>query len=66
MIIIHIDDIGFLTGMGRSTVYSYMRRGLFPRQVKIGSRSGWLLEEVIAWIKRKMDDRDQPPSPPDK
>ena len=39
------------TGLSRSTVYNYIKAGLFPRQRKLGLRRvGWLASELDAWI----------------
>jgi len=39
------------TGLSRSTIYSYIAQGLFPRQRRLGLRRvGWFASEVRAWI----------------
>jgi prophage regulatory protein len=39
------------TGLSRSSIYSYVEAGLFPRQRRLGPRRvGWLASEVRAWI----------------
>src|SRR5215216_842355 len=39
------------TGLSRSTIYSYVAQGFFPRQRRLGPRRvGWLASEVRAWI----------------
>ena len=39
------------TGLSRSSIYSYVAQGLFPRQRRLGPRRvGWLASEVRAWI----------------
>jgi prophage regulatory protein len=59
MKIISIDEVIDLTSKGRSTVYSDMGKGAFPLQVSLGPRRvGWILDEVLDWIQRKMDERD--------
>jgi prophage regulatory protein len=38
------------TGLSRSSIYSYVELGLFPRQRRLGPRRvGWLASEVRAW-----------------
>lgn len=40
-----------MTGLKKHTIYELMRRGLFPRPVKIGPRAGaWKAGELIAWL----------------
>jgi prophage regulatory protein len=39
------------TALSRSSIYSYVEQGLFPRQRRLGPRRvGWLASEVRAWI----------------
>lgn len=39
------------TGLSRSSIYSHVAQGLFPRQRRLGPRRvGWLASEVRAWI----------------
>jgi prophage regulatory protein len=39
------------TGLARSTIYAYVKQGLFPRQRRLGpGRVGWRASEVRAWI----------------
>ena len=38
--------------------------GRFPQRVRLGegprSRTGWVYDEVVAWIEARMSDRDPP------
>lgn len=39
------------TGLSRSTIYLHISQGIFPRQIKLGSRSvGWLDSDIEEWI----------------
>jgi len=39
------------TGLSRSSIYSYVEQGLFPRQRRLGPRRvGWLASEVRIWM----------------
>ena len=39
------------TGASRSTIYAWVRLGLFPKPVKIGPRAvGWRKSDVDAWL----------------
>ena len=39
------------TGLSRSTIYTRVREGTFPRQIPLGPNAvGWLQEEVEGWI----------------
>jgi prophage regulatory protein len=47
------------TGLPRSSMYLMMSEGLFPKPVKLGSRSvGWFEHEVEAWLAKRLKDRD--------
>lgn len=40
-----------LTGLSRSTLYCWMKRGEFPQPVKLGSRIvAWRESDVTAWL----------------
>jgi prophage regulatory protein len=42
------------TGLSRSSIYSYIAQGLFPRQRRLGLRRvGWLASEVRGWIRSR-------------
>ncbi len=50
-----ITDVTRVTGYSRSQIYSLMRKGMFPRQVHIGSKSvAWLDSEVSEWMKERI------------
>jgi len=39
------------TGLARSTIYAYVKQGLFPRQRRLGpGRVAWRASEVRAWM----------------
>ena len=45
------------TGLSRSTIYSLISQGAFPRQVKLGPRAvGWVADDVQGWIDGKIND----------
>lgn len=49
--IIRITEVVTQTGLPRSSLYAQVKRGDFPRPVKLGARSvGWRKEDVDAWI----------------
>jgi prophage regulatory protein len=48
-----------LTGLARSTLYLYIKRGEFPAQVKLGEKIvGWLESEVQEWISARVECRN--------
>ncbi|WP_432773699.1 helix-turn-helix transcriptional regulator [Francisella salimarina] len=59
MKIIKLKTVLEMTSLSRSTIYDYMSRDLFPKQVKIGENSvGWVLSEVEDWINDRISERD--------
>ena len=39
------------TGLSRSTIYQYVKDGVFPKPVPLGPRAvGWLESDVSVWI----------------
>ena len=44
------------TGLSRSTIYQYVRDGMFPTAVQLGPRAvGWLASEVNDWISDRVN-----------
>ena len=49
--VLRISEVSKMVGIARSTLYRYIDRGLFPKQIKIGpNASGWLETDIRAWI----------------
>lgn len=47
------------TGLSRSTIYQRGKDGTFPKPVPLGnSLSGWVEDEVDAWIEERIKQRD--------
>lgn len=47
---IRLKEVMAICGMSRSAIYSAIKKGQFPPQVKLTGRStAWLKSEVIAW-----------------
>jgi prophage regulatory protein len=47
------------TGLPKSTIYSRISAGTFPKQVPVGASVRWLESEVEEWIQLQVDARDQ-------
>lgn len=47
------------TGLPKSTMYSRISTGTFPKQVPIGASVRWLESEVEEWIQSQVNARDQ-------
>ena len=45
-------EVEKITGIGRSSIYRQMKKGKFPRCVRIGSKAGrWRASVIMAWLK---------------
>ena len=43
------------TGLSRSTIYLYIKEGLFPKPVALGPRAvGWIESDVSDWIAKRV------------
>ncbi len=55
--ILRLPEVKHLTGLSRSSIYSKITQGEFPKQIRLGSRSvGWSEKEVLAWIDERLLD----------
>jgi prophage regulatory protein len=45
-------EIALICGLGRTTIYGYVKRGLFPEPLKIGWLSLWKKEDVDAFLEK--------------
>lgn len=56
--LIRLEDVLKLSGLGRSSMYAYIRAGTFPKPVKLGLRaSAWVKSEVLAWVQLRIEQR---------
>ncbi|MDD3676037.1 helix-turn-helix transcriptional regulator [Thauera propionica] len=62
--IIRLPQVKELVGLGTTAIYEKMKRGEFPRQIKIGRASGWIESEIQAWISQQI--RQSRAEPPDR
>lgn len=47
-------DVEARTGLARSTIYDWMKRGDFPQPVKLGARLvAWREADVNAWLESR-------------
>lgn len=57
--LIKLNEVKARTGLSRSSIYSYIDKGLFPAQIKLGERSvAWLDTEIESWVEGKINARD--------
>jgi predicted DNA-binding transcriptional regulator AlpA len=49
--LLRLPEVIEITGLGRDTIYRYIREGRFPRQRRISERaSAWREDEISAWV----------------
>ena len=59
MRILRLKAVMELTGLGRSTIYKYVKEGIFPARLALGPRAiGFLESEVQDWILARINARD--------
>ncbi len=59
MRIMRLTEVIQTTGLARSSIYSRMSEGSFPRPVPLGARSvGWVSEEIQDWVEARIQERD--------
>jgi prophage regulatory protein len=57
--VIRLPEVVRRTGKSRSSIYSDMTKGQFPRPVDIGTRArGWIEDDIALWIIKTMRERD--------
>jgi predicted DNA-binding transcriptional regulator AlpA len=48
-----VEDVSAMTGIAKSTLYTWRGRGYGPRSVRFGGRVIYLRSEVEAWIAKQ-------------
>jgi prophage regulatory protein len=60
MRLIKLTEVMNQTALGRSSIYKYMKEGVFPKPVtQIGKSVAWVEDEVQEWIFDKIEQRDE-------
>jgi len=56
--IIKLDKVKEYTTFSAATIYRKMKKGEFPKQVKLSSRSsGWVEDEVLGYVENCINNR---------
>lgn len=59
-VLLRLEKVMELTGKTRNQIYISMRKGKFPKPVKIGERAAaWVRAEVQTWIAGRIAARDE-------
>jgi prophage regulatory protein len=45
-----INEVTKIVGFKKSTIYKFIKNNAFPRPIKIGKSSRWLLSDINNWI----------------
>ena len=57
--VIKIATVKELTALSAASIYRLMKRGAFPKQIKLAERSSaWFSEEIYNWLEKKKNIRD--------
>lgn len=49
--IIKLREVITITGLSRSSIYLLIKKGTFPAQIKLSTRSsGWFWSEINSWV----------------
>lgn len=53
--IMRLPEVTAVCGKSRAAIYKAIRKGEFPKQVKLSARaSGWVRCEIEAWLRARM------------
>ncbi|MGJ8694413.1 MAG: helix-turn-helix transcriptional regulator [Thalassotalea sp.] len=53
--LIRMTEVVSMTGISKSTIYSYINNGAFPNAIKLGARSvAWQRRAIDEWISNKL------------
>nr|WP_269800794.1 MULTISPECIES: AlpA family transcriptional regulator [unclassified Colwellia] len=56
--LIRIKEVISMTGLSRSSIYTYKNKGEFPSPIQLSSRSvAWVRVDVEQWILGKINNR---------
>lgn len=52
--ILKLPEVTAMTGLSRSSVYDFVKKGAFPAPIPLGSRAvGWLESDIANWIEQR-------------
>jgi len=56
--LITLREVIALTSLSRASIYNYISKDMFPRQISVGERSvRWIESEIQEWIRQKVECR---------
>ena len=55
-----LPEIKHLTRLSKSSIYAAIKKGLFPKPIKIGRRAvAWKLQDIRNWIQNRAEGAEQ-------
>ena len=48
--LLNIKEVSKMSGLKKSTIYSYIKKDKFPKPKKIGKLSRWKLSDIRNWM----------------
>ena len=55
--ILRLSEVKAATGLSRSTIYSQMAEGYFPKPISLGARAvGWVNTDIENWLNQRIAD----------
>jgi prophage regulatory protein len=56
---IRLPEVKRRTGLGKTTIYDWMRQERFPKSLSLGGNiTVWVESEVDAWVEARLADRE--------
>ncbi|PLX70319.1 MAG: AlpA family transcriptional regulator [Denitrovibrio sp.] len=53
--ILRRKEVESVTGLCRSSIYAKVEKGIFPKPIKLGTRSvGWIESEINEWLENRI------------
>ena len=58
--ILRLNQVMEVTGLSRSSIYSFIKQKQFPIQVNIGKRAvGWYSEDISSWLNERIQSQSE-------
>jgi len=58
--IIKLSKLKDVVPLSTASIYRLIKKGEFPKQIKLSERSsGWLLEEIEQWLENQINKRKE-------
>jgi prophage regulatory protein len=54
MKIMRLPEVKAMVGLGTTAIYALIKKGEFPKPVKIGRASRWVEQEIQEWIMERV------------